>query len=221
MTLDELYQAQAQMAKEIDGLAHNMTGCLEAPLDREGEQGAVLIQVIHSIEHLCRLIVQPVPPSFDPHGFPLILDDYVCALGEIERPFYLKRTLQSIIYSQEMQLIDLQANLIISQTEIQRDFDSNYEMSSKYIKMRDDLRKNKELYNRTCKSISQELDRIDLMRMSEIEENVNKMVHDRLQMQDGVLETLKGFLSSTGYSNGGAILSPPPPTSVFPNDTLH
>lgn len=119
----------------------------------------------------------------DAQSFVTIVDDYLRMMKEVEQTFAAKRTLKSIVYTLELQLIDLQAALTKSQNEASRDFDKNYRLSAKYLEQRDEYKQASHLYDTVYRVLSTEMERIDCRRMLELEACIDQLLQNLLNSQ--------------------------------------
>lgn len=129
--------------------------------------------------------------TLDAHSFVIVVDDYLRMMKEVEQTFASKRALRSIVYTLEVQLIDLQAMLTKSQNEANRDFDKNYRLSARYLEQKEEHKQASQLYDTICKALSTEMDRIDCRRMLELETCIDHLLRNLLEGQTQVCGGLR------------------------------
>lgn len=129
--------------------------------------------------------------ALDACSFVVVVDDYLRMMKEVEQTFASKRALRSIVYTLEVQLIDLQAILTKSQNEANRDFDKNYRLSARYLEQKEEHKQASQLYDIVCKALSTEMDRIDCRRMLELEACIDHLLRNLLEGQAQVCGRLR------------------------------
>ena len=119
----------------------------------------------------------------DARCFVVVVDDYLRMMSEVEQVYSMKNSLRALTYTVEVQLIDLQTELIKSQTEQHRNFDKNYAISQKYQECNEEYKKASASYVGLCQRLNADLDRIDAQRMVELERCIDRLLKNLLNAQ--------------------------------------
>lgn len=116
----------------------------------------------------------------------MIVQDYIRMLGELQQTYSLKQRWRSALLSLELRMIDTQAALIKSQNEPHRNFERNFRLSESFLRMREEFQQAEGVYETIKQRFGAEMDRLDALRMLELEEAANRMLRDCLDTQKEV-----------------------------------
>ena len=125
----------------------------------------------------------------DAKCFVVVVDDYLRMMSEVEQVYSMKNSLRALAYTVEVQLIDLQTELIKTQTEQHRDFDKSYAITQKYQECNEEYKKASASYAVLCQRLNADLDRIDAQRMLELEKCIDQLLKNLLSAQAQVFNT--------------------------------